>query len=114
MDDRKQLFAGEGLPRQGFGVDLAIAHENRSSSFQDACELWGPEQNAHDQPVDCEQAEGPDDAAGDGAIVSNDGVLNRVRKRQQNDQIKRVQLRQLAPDRRRLGAAAFLGLGPAD
>ena len=54
------------------------------------------EQQPHHQPVDSQQAEGADDAAGYRVVVADDGVLHGVRQRKQNHQVERVQLRQFA------------------
>ena len=54
------------------------------------------EQRAHDEPVDGQQAECADDAASHGVVVADDGVLHRVREREQNHQVERVKLRQFA------------------
>src|SRR6185503_13962930 len=49
---------------------------------------------AHQQGVDREQRGRADDTAGERGVVADDGVLHRVRQRQQNHQVERVELSQ--------------------
>ena len=68
-----------------------VARPSRSAG-----EALGAEEHADDEPVDGEQAEGADDAAGDGVVVADDGVLDGVGEREQDDEVEGVELRQLA------------------
>ena len=55
-----------------------------------------PVQEADHGVVDEQQRRRPDDPAGHRVVVADDRVLDGVRQSQQNDQVERVELRQLA------------------
>lgn len=96
MDDFDEFFAGEGLALQCFGINLAIPDEYDGTALERPGEARGTEEQADDQVVDGEQAEGADDAAGDGVVFADDGVLHGIGEREQNDKVEGIQLRKFA------------------
>ena len=53
-------------------------------------------EDAHHDIIDQEQRGGANQAPGHGVVVADDGILHGVGKRQQNHQVERIELRQLA------------------
>ena len=96
MNNLQQFLARQRFLLQCPRIRLSIAHQHGGPSFQQPCQPPRAEQYPHYQPVDGQQAEGADHSAGNRVVVADNGVLHRVRQREQNNQVKRIQLRQLA------------------
>jgi len=94
MDDFDKFFACEGLALHCLAIDLAIADEYDGAAFERARKPGRTEEDADHEPVDGEETEGADDAARDGVVIANDGVLHSVGEREQDDEVEGVQLRE--------------------
>src|SRR5579862_1340188 len=90
VNDFDEFLLIEGLVFERLLVDSAIADEDGRAALEHAGEARRAEERADDEPVDREQSEGANDAAGYRVVVSDDGVLNRVGERKQDDEVKRV------------------------
>jgi hypothetical protein len=84
------------LAIERFFDDAAVVDEQDRVALDDAVDLFVVVKEPYDHEVEGHEHDGADQSAGDGVVVADDGVLNRVRDRQQDDEIVRVQLRQFA------------------
>src|SRR5579859_1034276 len=91
-----EFFMGQRFATDGVFVDLAFLDQHCGAAFEHARKFWRTVQSFHYQPVDGEQPECADDATGDGVVITDDGVLHRVRERQQHHEVEGIELRQLA------------------
>src|SRR5436190_18897329 len=66
------------------------------TAFNETVELFMRVEKSHDDVIHREQSDGADDTTGDRVIVTDDCVLNGIGKRQQYDQIERIELGQFA------------------
>jgi hypothetical protein len=57
---------------------------------------WMPEHKTHIEIVGCQEYGRTDQAADDGVVIADDGVLHRVGKGQENDEVEGIELRQFA------------------
>ena len=94
-----EFLEREYFLRQLVLEDLPVFDQHRGLAFDQPVQFLVAEQKAHDEIVDQQQRRGADDAARHAVVVADDGVLHRVRQREQDDQIKRIELRQLALSR---------------
>ncbi len=94
--DALQLRHRDQLLRQCALVDLALVDEDARFSFQHLVESPVPEEEADDDIVREQERKRTDEASGDAVVIADDGVLHRVRQRQQHDQVERIELCQLA------------------
>ena len=93
---RLQLWNGDQLPGQFLFADASIFDQHRRFSLHDLIETPVAEEETDDDVVHEQKRERADESAGDGVVVTDDGVLHRVRQRQQHHEIEWIQLRQLA------------------
>jgi hypothetical protein len=96
MGDGEQFFLGEKLLFEGTLADDAIEDQHTLGAPERLVHLWRTVEQADDDPVDAEQRKRSDDASGDGVVVADDGVLHRIREREEHNQIEGVELGELA------------------
>src|SRR5258708_7861698 len=93
---RGQLGFSKQLLSQVLAADFAVLDQDSRAALQNLIDAPVAKQKADYQIISKQQAEGADQAAGDRVVVSDNGVLHRVGKRQQHHQVEGIQLRQLA------------------
>ena len=96
MDDSQQFFTRERFTLQCSLIEMAVLDEDGGLAFEHAREPWRTEKKPHHEPIDRQEGEGANDAAGDGIVVPDDCVLNSIRERKQNNQIEWVELGQFS------------------
>src|SRR6185312_5097989 len=84
----RQQFFGESVRQY-----LAFVHQYGWLALEEFVEAAMAEQKPDHEIVDSQHRQRADEPAGERVVVSDDGVLHRIRERQQHDQIKWVQLR---------------------
>jgi len=80
---------------QPMGVDAAAFDEHVRVALEQVPEAGMHVEIAHHAPVEGEEGGGADEPADERVVVPDDGVLHRVREHQEDDQVERVQLREL-------------------
>jgi hypothetical protein len=96
MNNFDQFLACESFALQCLAIDVPVVDQDSGTSFEGAVQSRGVEEKPNHDPIDGKQAEGANQTAGHRIVVADDGVLHRVREREQHDQIERIQLRELA------------------
>ena len=96
-----QFLARKQLLSQLLFVDFSILDQSARRALDRPVQIFVAVQESHHEVVDQQQRRGANDAAGHGVVVADDGVLHRVREREQHHQVERIQLRQFAFPARR-------------
>jgi len=65
-----------------------MVHEHGGGAFEHLIQAAVLEDEAHHDVVDGQQREGAEDAAGDGVVVADDGVLDGVGEGEEHDQVE--------------------------
>jgi hypothetical protein len=95
-----QLGHGNEFPFQMVHANRAALDQNVSFPFDNLVELLVLVEKANDQIIDAEQRGSPEQASGKRIVVAYDGILHRVGKGHQHNQIEGIQLHQLALSRK--------------
>ncbi|HEX4054644.1 MAG TPA: hypothetical protein VHX86_10305 [Tepidisphaeraceae bacterium] len=74
----------------------AMADEIIAIAFHELFQPPVAMDESDDEIVHKQECGRPEESAGDGVVVADDGVLHRIRQGQQDDQVERIELRQLA------------------
>jgi hypothetical protein len=75
---------------------VAVGNENSGVALESAIEARRTKEDADNDPVDGEQTESTDDAAGHGVVVADDRVLDGIRQRKKDDEVEGIQLCEFA------------------
>ena len=96
MCGRDQFRARHQFPVEMISQNPAAAHEIIAASLDQQLQFFMPVNETDNQVIGQQQRCRAHQAAGDRIVVSDDRVLNRIGKSEQNDQIERIELRQFA------------------
>ena len=91
-----QLRDGHQFLAQAVMTDFPVLDQHGGLALDQPIEILVLPEEAHDGIVDRQERRGAEDATRHRIVVADDRVLHRVRERQQDDEIERVQLRELA------------------
>src|SRR5262249_5588189 len=91
-----KLGQGDEFLSQSIMFDFSVFYQHISIALDEALELFVLEEKSHNHVVNRKQSCRADEAAGHRSGVAYERVLDCVGKGQQHNQIKRVQLSQLA------------------
>ena len=97
---RFELCHGDEFLLQTLGANLTILDETIGPAFYKLIELPMIIEKAHDKVVSHQQGSGADNATKHAVIVTDDGVLDSIGEREQDDQVKRVELDEFALSRK--------------
>ena len=93
---RFKLRRSDQLFLQSRASQFAIFDQHIGVSLDNLLEFVVTIKKTDHEIVDEQQGSGADQATGDAVIVTDDGILHRIRKGQQNDEVERIKLDQLA------------------
>ena len=96
MRRRLELGERDQLGLQAIEADLPVLDEDIRLALDQALQLLVAVEEADHERVHAEQGRGAEQPARDRVVVADDGVLHRVREREQHDQVEGIELRQLA------------------
>ena len=91
-----ELRLRDELFLQAVGVDFAAFDEDIGLAFDDLFQLVVTVEKTDHQIVDYEQGGGADEAAGDAIVVADDGVLDGVGEREENNEVEGIELDEFA------------------
>ena len=92
VEDGEELLLGKGLGFEGFVVEGAVQDEDGFGALEGFVDLWHVVDEAGEEPVDRQEGQGADYAAGDGVVIADDGVLDGVGEAEEDDEVKGVEL----------------------
>src|SRR5512146_674637 len=87
-----ELFYRERLAFERLFIDFSVSHQHSGTALKQVGQSWRAEERAYHQPVDGQEAKCADNASGHRVVFADDGVLYRIREREQHNKIERVQL----------------------
>ena len=91
-----QLGAGDHFAVEMIAQDTPVAEKIIALSRDEYFQRLVPMDEADDEVIDDKKRGSAEEAAGDGVVVADDGILDSVGEGEQNDQIERIELGQFA------------------